>query len=146
MLTAEDVATRVFTSQNPATGSQPPPEIAWVVFEHGTVFFSTPTDALPASASSAQIAEAGKAALRELGPVHVATPSADFNAVRLNSWFPDEPVWFVRFDHPNVATVVVMESEPVVAGLEARRRRQRDHDEQVIVCVRGFDTAVARTP
>jgi hypothetical protein len=120
--------------------------MAWVVFAHGTVFFSAPTEVLPAGASLAQIAEAGKAALRELGPVHVGSPSADFKPTRLDGWFPDEPVWFVGFDHPNIATIVVVDAKPVTAGLEARSRRQRDHDEQVIVCVRGFDGSVARTP
>src|SRR5262249_37789110 len=134
MLTVEDIIARVFTSQNPTTRSQPPPEIAWVVFAHGTPFFSAPTDALPASASPAQIAQAAKAALRELGPVHVGTPSADFNPARLDGWFPDEPVWFVGFDHPNIATIVVIDAKPVTAGLEARSRRQRDHDEQTILC------------
>lgn len=146
MLTAEDIVARAFTTQNPTTGSQPPPQIAWVVFAHGTVFFTTPTDDLPASASPAQIAEAGKAALRKVGPVRAGHPSGDFSPRRLDGWFPDEPVWFVGFDRPGIATTVVMDAEPVVAGLEARRRRQRDHDEQTIVCVRGFDGTVARTP
>ena len=146
VLTAEDVIARVFTTPNPETGSQPPPEIAWVVFAQGTVFFSEPTDALPASASAAEIGEAGKAALRDLGPVQVGTSSADFRTARLDGWFPDERVWFVGFDHPNIATIVVADMESMTAGFEARSLRQRDHDEQTVVCVRGFDGTVTRTP
>ena len=146
MQPVEDIIARVFTSQNPVTGSQPSAQIAWVVFAHGTVFFSKPTDALPASSSPAQIADAGRAALGGLGPVRAGSPSGDFSPVRLDGWFPDEPVWFIRFDHPNIATVVVIDAKPVAAGLEARRRRQRDHDEQTITCVRTFDGNVVHAP
>ena len=77
MPTPEQVIEQVFTSVNPTTGSQPPPAIAWVVFAHGTVFFTVPTDAVPVDATLAALADAGRAALKELGPVHVATPSAE---------------------------------------------------------------------
>lgn len=139
MSTTEEIVERIFTSPNPETGSEPPPHIAWVSFANGSVFFTAPTDGLPMDASLEAIAEAGKAALRELGPVHVGTPSADFNPVRLDGWYPDEPVWFVGFDHPAIATVLVLDTQPVTAGLEARGRRQIDHDELVLACVRGFD-------
>jgi hypothetical protein len=142
--TIEDIIARVVTSQGPVTDSHPPAQIAWVVFAHGTVFFSKPTDALPASSSPAQITDAGRAALGRLGPVRAGSPSGDFRPTRLDGWFPDEPVWFVGFNHPNIATVVVIDANPVAAGLEARRRRQRDHDEQTITCVRGFDGNVVR--
>lgn len=139
MSTTEEIVERIFTSPNPETGSHPPPQIAWVSFANGSVFFTAPTDGLPVDASPEAIAEAGKAALRELGPVHAGTPSADFNPVRLDGWYPDEPVWFVGFDHPAIATVLVLDTQPVTAGLEARGRRQIDHDELVLACVRGFD-------
>jgi hypothetical protein len=139
MQPVEDIIARVFTSQDPVTGSKPSAHIAWVVFAHGTVFFSKPTDTLPASSSPAQIADAGRAALGRLGPVRAGSPSGDFSPVRLDDWFPEEPVWFVRFNHPNIATVVVIDAKPVDAGLEARRRRQRDYDEQTITGVRAFD-------
>jgi hypothetical protein len=144
MPSPEEVIAHVFTSKNPATGSAPPAEIAWVVFEHGTVFFSVPTDELPAGSSLVAIADAARAALRELGPVRAGTPSADFNPTQLTSWYPDEPVWFVGFDHPSLVTIVTMEAEPLVAGIAARGRRQHDHDEQTIVVVRGFDGATDR--
>ncbi|HTR55596.1 MAG TPA: hypothetical protein VMJ10_33195 [Kofleriaceae bacterium] len=139
MPTAAEVLERVFTTPNPTTGSQPPPQIAWVVFTHGTAFFTAPNEALPATSSLADLAAAAKAALVELGPVHAGTSSADFSPTRLAGWYPDEPVWFVGFDHPAIATVVVMDTSDLVAGMAARSARDRDHAEQTIVCVRGFD-------
>ena len=138
-MTAADVLERVFTTANPDTGSQPPPHMAWVVFEHGTAFFTAPTPALPIDASFDALEAAGRAALAELGPVHVGTPSADFNTARLDGWFPDDPVWFVSFDHPAIATIVTIEASELVAGMTARQLRQQDHDEQKVVHVRRFD-------
>ena len=141
MPSPEQVIAQVFTTANPVTGSLPPPRMAWVVFAHGTVFFTEPTEALPAGSSLGAIADAARAALRELGPVRVGSASADFNPTRLTGWYPDEPVWFVGFDHPGIVTIVTLDAEPVTAGLDARGRRQFDHDEQLIVLVRGFDGA-----
>lgn len=138
MPTPREVIAHVFTTVNPATGSKPPPDIAWVVFEHGTAFFSAPTEALPVDSPPAAIEAAARAALAELGPVHVGTPSADFNPSRLTGWYPDEPVWFVGFGHGSIATVVVLDGSDLVAGLEGRRRRQLDHDEATVVEVRAF--------
>lgn len=67
--TPADVIEKVFTTANPDTGSLPPPEIAWAVFEHGTVYFSAPDDDLDLTASLDDVAEAARVALRELGPV-----------------------------------------------------------------------------
>jgi hypothetical protein len=136
---AAEVVEHVFTSDNPATGSKPPPHMAWAVFAHGTAFVTAPTDALPVTATFDAIADAARAALRELGPVHPGTPSADFNPTRLEGWYPDEPVWYVGFDHPAIATVIVAGGGDLAAGLLARQNRQRDHDEQTIVIVRAFD-------
>lgn len=142
--TPEQVIDRVFTTANPETGSLPPPQIAWAVFAHGTAFFSAPTDELAADASAEAIATAARAAISELGPVGAGSASADFNPVRLDGWFPDEPVWFVGFDHPGIATVVTIDATDLVAGLAGRSRRQLDHDEQQIVCVRRFDGTTSR--
>ena len=140
-MTPAEIIERVFTTANPTTGSQPPPQMAWVIFEHGTAFFAAPSDALAADASFDTLADAATAALAELGPVHVGTSSADVNPSRLDGWFPEEPVWFVSFDHPAIATVVVVESSDLAAGMMARGLRQQDHDEQRIVLVRRFDGA-----
>ena len=140
----EEVIARVFTSANPTSGSPPLAAIAWVVFAHGTTFFTVPTDQLPLGASLAAIAEAARAALRELGPAAPGSPSADFNTSRLDNWFPEEPVWFVGFDHPDLATVITTDAPEVSAGLQARACRDLDHDELSIVVVRGFDGAIDR--
>jgi hypothetical protein len=141
MPSPEQVIAQVFTTTNPVTGSLPPPQMAWVVFAHGTVFFTEPTDELPGGSALIAIVDAARVALRELGPVRVGSASADFNPTRLTSWYPDEPVWFVGFDHPNIVVIVTLDAQPMVAGLDARGRRQLDHDEQIIVAVRGFDGA-----
>lgn len=136
-----DVIETLFTTENPATGSQPPAQIAWVVFAHGTVFFTTPTDALPLDTSFDALADAARAALHELGPVIPGTSSADFNISRLDGWYPDDPVWFVAFDHPALATIVI-EDDELAAGLVARSLRQQDHEDRAIVLVRHFDGTV----
>ena len=138
-MTPGEILERVFTSVNPTTGSQPPPEMAWVVFAHGTAFFTAPSAELPVDASFDALAEAARAALRELGPVQVGTSSADFNPARLDGWFPDDPVWFVGFDHPAIATIVEGDGSELAMGMMARTLRQQDHDEQQIVLVRRFD-------
>ncbi len=141
--TPAQVLESVFTSVNPVTGSHPPPAMAWVVFANGTCFYTAPTDELPATSTRVEVEAAGKAALRELGPVHVGSPSADFNPVRLDGWFPDEPVWFVTFDHPAIATIVVHEGSDLAIGLRGRSLREADHDEQRVVLVRRFDGATS---
>ena len=136
---AAEVLEKVFTSANPATGSQPPPAMAWVVFAHGTAFFTTPTIGLPPDASFDAIADAARAALTELGPVLVGSPAADFHTARLDGWYPDDPVWFVSYDHPAIATIILHGGAELAAGILARGHRQQDHDEQQIVLVRRFD-------
>ena len=138
-MTPAEILERVFTTDNPTTGSKPPPQMAWVVFEHGTAFFTAPSDALAADASFDTLADAAKAALAELGPVHVGTSSADFNTSRLEGWFPDEPVWFVSFDHPAIATIIESEGSDLAVGMMARSLRQQDHDSLNVVLVRRFD-------
>ncbi len=138
-MTPAQILEHLFTSDNPVTGSSPPPAMAWVVFENGTCFYTAPSDELPVTATLDQIEAAGKAALRELGPVHVGTPSADFNSSLLDGWFPDEPVWFVSYDHEAIATIVVGEGTDLSMGLAARSQREADHDAMVVRVVRGFD-------
>ena len=139
MTTPADVLHHVFTSKNPTTDSEPPPHMAWAVFANGTAFFSEPTQALPLDASFDAIAEAARAAMRELGPVHAGSSSADFNSTRLASWFPDEPIWFITYDHPKIVTILASDGNDLSAGLAGRTRRQQDHDEGTLVLVRRFD-------
>ena len=139
MPTPADVIEQVFTTANPETGSSPPPEMAWAVFEHGTAFFTTPNDELDASASLDDVAAAARAALSELGPVRVASSSADFSVSRLSGWYPDDPVWFIGFDSETLATIVVEEFDgDLAAGLTGRGLRDRDHEAMRLVAVRNF--------
>jgi len=137
-MTPADVLLHVFTSKNPDTGSEPPPHMAWAVFANGTAFYAQPSEALPIDASFDAIADAAHAALAELGPVRVGTPSADFNSTRLDTWFPDEPVWFITYDHPAIVTILSSDGTDLAAGIAGRSRRQQDHDERKIVLVRRF--------
>ena len=62
MPTPAEVVERVFTTANPETGSLPPPDMAWAVFEGGTVFFAAPGDGLDVSASLDDVEAAARAA------------------------------------------------------------------------------------
>lgn len=144
-LTPGEVLERVFTTANPKTGSQPPPAIAWAVFAHGTCFVAPPSAALPATASRDALEAAALAALAELGPVHAGSPSADFRASRLDGWFA-EPVWFIGFDHPAIAAIVIGDGSDLAMGLHGRSLRQADHDAPRVVLVRGFDGTTWTAP
>lgn len=65
--------------------------------------------------------------------MQAGTPSGDFSTARLRGWYPDDPVWFVTFDHPRIATIVELEGSDVAVGLTGRSRRQQDHEERRIV-------------
>ncbi len=121
------VLEHVFTHENPTTGSQPPELMAWVVFENGTAFFSAPTDELGSDATQDELVAAARIAMAELGPVIAGTPAGDFNPVCLDAWFPGEYVYFVTYDHPAIATVVIAEKpDDLAAGLTGRARREAD--------------------
>jgi hypothetical protein len=137
--TPAEVIETVFTTANPESGSLPPPDIAWAVFEGGTVFFAAPRDGLDGSASLDDVEAAARAALGELGPVRVATPSADFTVSRLSGWYPDDPVWFIGFDSVTLATIVIEDFDSdLAAGMTGRAIRDRDHEAMHVVSVRNF--------
>lgn len=145
--TPAEVIEKVFTTANPDTDSLPPPEMAWAVFEHGTVFFAAPGEALDASASLDDVAEAARAALGELGPVVPASSAADFTVSRLSGWFPDDPVWFVGFDSATLATVLIEDFDnDLAAGLTGRVIRDRDHESRQLVTVRNFRGELRQHP
>lgn len=128
----------MFTTTSPS-GSEPPDPLAWAVLEHGTVFYSQPSESLPLGATLEAVERAARAALSELGPVVPATPRGDFQVARLDGWFPDDPVFFVTFEHPAIATVIIEEVQgDMGAGLLGRVARQRDHDAPRFVMVRNF--------
>jgi hypothetical protein len=139
MPTPAEVIEMVLTTANPVSGSSPPPEIAWAVFEHGTVFFTAPDDGLDVSASVGDVEAAARAALDELGPVRVATSSADFTVSRLDAWYPDDPVWFIGFDSATVATILIEDFDgDLAAGLAGRAIRDQDQQGMRLVSVRNF--------
>ena len=73
------------------------------------------------------------------------TPSADFNPVLLDDWFPGEFIYFVSYDHPSVATIVITdEDDALAAGLEARARRNTDLEVRHVVEIRDFQGKVSR--
>jgi len=74
-----EILERVFTTPNRKTGSLPPVHTAWVVFAHGTVFYSVPSGMLPVECTFEVLAEAACSALKELGPAQAGTEWADFN-------------------------------------------------------------------
>jgi len=139
MPTPAEVIETVFTSANPETGSLPPSDIAWAAFEHGTVFFTAPSEGLAVSASLDDVEAAARAALDDLGPVRVATPSADFTVSRLSGWYPQDPVWFIQFGSDTIATIVIEDLDgDLAAGLTGRAIRDRDHQAMNVVSVRNF--------
>ena len=144
--TVDSVLEHIFASPNPSTGSPPPPHVAWVVFEHGTVFFTYPSAALPVDATPAALIGAASDALAELGAVHVGTPSADFSASHLSDWFPGEGVYFIWYGHKLVASVVLGGASDLTAGMAGRSRRQADFEARKVAVVRSFDGQKTSAP
>jgi hypothetical protein len=137
--TPAEIIEKIFTTANPETGSLPPPDMAWAVFEHGTVYFAAPDDELDRSAGLDDVAEAATAALRELGPAVPGTSSADFTVSGLDGWYPDDPVWFISFDSATIAAIVVDDFDSdIAAGMSGRAIRDEDHQAMRIVAVRNF--------
>ena len=107
----------------------------WVLFRNGTCV------RLPSS--SADPAEDAKAFLRQEGPVHVGTPSGDFDVLEI----PVENAgWLVTFHHSAFATYVgpdVLDpdadydeqSVQMAVGLWGRKQRERDAEELDVVHV-----------
>lgn len=147
--TVAGVVEHLFTSVNPQTGSRPPERIAWAVFAGGTVFFATPSDDLPPHATPTEVAAAARRALRELGPVVAGSPAADFSTTLLDGWFPGESVYFITYDHPSIANVILDgDGGELAAGLIGRQIRAGDHASMTIDRVRDFSgrTYVLRGP
>ncbi|OJJ53355.1 hypothetical protein ASPSYDRAFT_36298 [Aspergillus sydowii CBS 593.65] len=104
---------------------------SWVLFEHGTcVILMEPTGDLAAQATEF---------LSKWGPVHVATPSADFQCMELDG----EPVsgWIVAGQHPDVLNYILPEdaeragSGDLQVGLLGRSNRDADGNELKVIHV-----------
>ncbi len=137
--TADAVLEHLFTHANPDSGSPAPAHTAWVVFAHGTVFYTFPDAELPVDSGREALVAAALKAFEALGPVRVGTPSADFHPGHLATWFPEAPIYLVNYDQPNIASVFFAEGEsPLQVGLAARSLRQQDYETRTIVAVRDF--------
>lgn len=138
-LTVADVVTKVFTTENPATGSAPPAHVAWVIFRNETVFLTMPTDELPVETTPDTLARTALKALIHFGPPVPGTASADFRVARL-PWFPDDFVYMVSYDHPNLLNIVIAEAEmtDVGVGMLGRAVRKLDAEEPSVIELRDF--------
>lgn len=101
---------------------------SWVAFANGTcVIVMAP--------AAGDLAAQATALLAEWGPVHVGTPSADFNVITL----PDDAGWVVTCHHPDVLTFVAPDEVAVpnelVVGMMGRSRRDDDAAEPRVVHV-----------
>ncbi len=102
---------------------------SWVVFAHGTCVV------LPDPAPGVDLAAQAVEILREYGPVHVGSPSADFGTVTLDPG----PGWAVYGHHNDVLTYVgpdeVSDDSDLAVGLYGRHKRDRDGHELTVVHV-----------
>ncbi|MBL8604555.1 MAG: hypothetical protein JNK72_21695 [Myxococcales bacterium] len=136
---ADAALEHLFTHPNPDTGAPPPPAVAWVLFEHDTVFFTFPREGLGLEAEPGALVAAAMRALDTLGGVVVGTEGADFAPGRLGSWFPDECVYLVTYAHPNVASLFFADkADDLSAGLMARECRQLDYETRRVKVIRDF--------
>ena len=102
------------------------PQPRWVLFRHGTcVAFPMPVE---------NMREAAVSLLREFGPAHPGTASADFSVV------PLDPVvgWVVTSEHESIHTYVHPseldeERDEVSIGLLGRAKREKDGEELTII-------------
>jgi hypothetical protein len=116
-----DSLTRIWQKLMSASGK------SWVLFRRGTcVALEHQTSDLRAQAT---------ALMKEWGPVQVATPSADFNVLKL----PDDSGWLVTCHHPDISTYVSPDEfgnqnvSDVFIGLTGRSKRDQDSRELNII-------------
>jgi hypothetical protein len=102
---------------------------SWVVFKHNTcVILMDPDDDLEKQALDL---------LKEYGPYHVGTPSADMNVIKLDNF----PGWIVIGHHPDILNYVSEEDigtqidSDVPIGILGRENRATDAEELKIVHV-----------
>jgi len=126
-----EVVETVFTSPNPETGSEPPPEVAWALFKNGTAYVAVPDEELDATASVEQVADAARAALQ-------AHQSGDFTVSRISGWYPDDPVWLIWLDDGLFAVVIEDYPHEITAGVVGRAARELDSASPELVYVRNF--------
>jgi len=129
----------VYTTANPETGSQPPKYVAWVVFEHGTVFLTFPKDHTPVDASAELLQQRAIEALQDLGEPIAGTSSADFNVGRL-PWFEEQFVYVITYDSQYIFNIASYseETNDIAVGIFARALRADDAISPKVLFVRDF--------
>ena len=100
---------------------------SWVLFEHGTcVILMEPKEDLAAQAIEI---------MKEYGPVHVGTASADMGITKLSNY----PGWVVSGHHPDMLNYVSPEElktdnpSDVVIGFLGRSKRDADSESLKII-------------
>lgn len=136
----EDVVEHIYTTENPETGSQPPENVAWVMFGNGTFYLTGVSDELPLDTSHEQLAVVATQSLKEFGRAIGGTYTADFGANKL-PWFPDEFVYIVTYSHNHIFNICVHEEEAseLSVGFLGRAARGEDAEELQVKLVRHFD-------
>jgi hypothetical protein len=123
-------------------------EKSWVLFSHDTcvVLPEPPPGAELGGDLGGDLGEQAVSLLAEHGPVHIGTPSGDFNVVRLDR----APGWCVTCHHPAVLTHVAPTDVTAGAGdlevgLCGRSKRHMDGTELKITHIEDRRTVSART-
>lgn len=139
-LSVAEIIELVFTTENPETGSKPPENVAWAIFEHETVCLITPNDNISTTASQEELADFALKALNDLGVSQGGTPSGDFNVSRV-PWFSEEYVYMITYDSRYIFNVLVYkeEKEDIGVGLFGRAGRNLDAENPIIKLIRDFE-------
>ena len=139
-LSIQSIIELVFTTENPETGSKPPANIAYAIFENETICLITPNEKISLGANTEELSKFAKEALQDLGVAIGGTSSADFNVSRV-PWFSEEYVYMITYDSPRVFSVKTYkeETEDLVCGLAGRSSRSQDAEDLTIKLIRDFE-------
>lgn len=139
-LTIEEVVKHVYTTENPETGSKPNPNLAWVIFENGTVFLTAENDEIDSKLTIDQIKEYAAYELYKAGEPVGGTSSADFTVDKL-PWYPKDNIYIVSYEYHGLFNIMILEedSSHLSIGLQARSQRAADFDKQLVRTVRHFN-------
>jgi len=142
-LTSETIVEHIFTTPNPETGSQPPAHFAWILFENDTIYLSFPNELTPLEASFDELANVAKEELQKLGSAMAGSPSGDFNVNKV-SWYPDDFVFMITYDHGHIFNFGIYEEETsdLTVGLVGRAARSEDAETLKIKKIRNFQGEV----
>lgn len=142
-LTVEDIVENIFTTPNPETGSQPPENIAWVLFENDTIYLAIPSELTPLGSDFEQLAKVARQELKSLGVAAGGTSSADFSVNKV-SWYPNDYIFMVTYDHGHIFNISIQENETndVSIGVLSRSARSLDAEELKVKKVRDFNKVI----